>query len=322
MFSPKWLAVLALSLSTAVGYAGTLTIRSPIEGAFIGFNSELSFLITGARVDVNVKIRVEGPAGVSEETETYTPDSDGEIDESFRLGFDESSPDGDYKITVSATEPNNTYPTQVVNVKLDKTAPKILELYPVTGSFVRGVVKIRARIQEPNIENWDIKVNGLSIPNNTGTTNTVAVDWNTTGLTADGTNSVVLTVRDRAGNLGSATTSLTVDRVAPVISLVYPTASSRLNPDGAIPVLIDFSDASTNSISFTGLDVVLQRTDGSFLGRVTRVSSRTSGGTTLRWTGRFNYRRGTWPRTFKIVVNGIDRAGNRAVPQELTVTIR
>jgi len=311
---------LAVLFSAASALAGTLTVKSPTEGTFLGLNNQLKFLVTGATVDVTVRAVVSGRGTTSTVEQTFTPNDEGKIDAQLPINFNSSSPEGDYLIVVTAAEPGNTYASTTLNVKVDVVRPSFLEFTPNVGAFVKGVVPIRATLKETNIKSWEVKINGQSIPNNTGDSNTVFVDWNTSTVSQDGAQTITITAKDRAGNEASKTVTVTLDRIKPTVTIAYPRSDTRLPPMSAYPVLVDIIDATSRSVDVTGVDVVMKRMDGSFLGRAARVSYVASGANGNRWTGRIRDSR-TLPRQFRLVVTAIDRAGNSAVPQEVVVTL-
>jgi hypothetical protein len=311
----------ALTLA-AFASAGNLTLKSPTEGNFLGLTNTIKFLVTGATVDVTVKAVVTGPAGVITVEKNFTPNSDFKVDDSLELRFNNTTPEGNYQIVLSATEPNNTYPTQTVNVRVDVVAPKFLDISPNNGTFVKGVVRIRATLKETNIKSWEVKVNNQSLPNNTGSTNDIAVDWNTTSIPSDSSNSITVTAKDQAGNEATKSVSVTLDRVKPVVTIAYPRVDSNIQRGATIPVLVDFVDATNTSIDVTGMDVLALKLDGTYITRVARISLAASAGNAQRWTGRILWKNGLLPSKFKIVASAIDRAGNTAVPQEVVVQLK
>lgn len=316
----KLFAAGVLCLFSAFANAGTLTVQSPTANAFLGQTNTLRFIITGAKLEVTVKAEITGPTGTTTIERKFTPDGDGEISNSLSLNFSETTSEGDYSIKVSATEPANTYEPATIPVKVDVKAPKVLEFYPATGQHKRGTVKIRARLQEPNLKSWEVLVNDQPIANNTGSTTDVSVDWNTAGIARDGNQSISLKVTDEAGNETNRSVNITLDRVQPTVTIVYPQAGNRITPQTTIPVIVDIADASTSSVDVTGVEVVLRRMDGTYLASVARVSITNQGSTTLRWTGRIRSSI-PLPSKFKVVVDCIDKAGNRATKQEVSVTI-
>jgi len=318
----RFLTVLAVLCAAISANAGTLTLKSPTQGSFLGLSNTLKFLLTGSVVDVTVKAVLTGPAGTTEQEKTFTPNSENKVDDSLPLNFNESTPEGNYTLTVSATEPGNTYAPKTVTFRVDTVRPKFLESTPGNGQSVKGIVRVRATLKETNLKSWDVKINGQAIPNNTGTTTAVAVDWDTSGIEFDGSQSITITARDLSGNEAVQNISATLDRIAPIVTIAYPRSDSQVLPGTTIPVLIDIADASTSSIDGTGIDVVAKTLSGTYLTRVSRLSVKGSGSNILRWTGRILYKAGLLPRKFKITVTAIDKAGNRAANQEVVVTVR
>lgn len=315
-----FLALVAMCL-TAFGLCGTLTVTSPTENGYLGKTNTVSFNITGASVQVKVTAVATPSSGSSSPftfTTNVTPDSDGKASGSLSLNFNEAAPEGVYTIVVSATEPGNSYTSQTLHVTVDVTAPKFTELSPSTGGFFRSILHVRAVVEEANIDNWRVQVNGLDIPNNTGSTNTISVDYDATGIRDDGSQSVTITVKDKAGNSATKTLSMTLDRVRPTVQIVYPTVSTKISNGSDVTVLVDITDASTSSIDKTGIDVIAKKTDGTYITRVTLVSLRATSGTTQRWTGRIKYKKGQIPSKFVLSVSVFDRAGNAATLQEVT----
>jgi hypothetical protein len=313
--------LVALLASLSMAFAGTLTVKSPTEGQFLGLNNSIKFQITGAVVNVTVKATVTGPNGTIVVEDDFTPDGNGKIDNQLSLNFNQNTPEGDYSIKVEATEPNNTYTPTTLNVKVDTNKPKFLSFVPSTNSFVRGQVKIRAKLKETNPKQWEVKVDGNPIPNNTGTGLDVSADWDASTLTEDGEHTITIVAKDQADNSQTQSISVTLDRNAPVTTIAFPRSDTKLQPGTTIAVIVDVRDASSSSVDVTGLDVVARKLDGTYITRVSRVSVKANGSDTMRWTGRIRYQRGLLPSKFKLVVTAVDKAGNVATKQEVTVTI-
>ncbi len=134
----------------AVSLAGTLTVKSPSDGQFLGLNNSIKFQITGGVKVVLVKATVTGPSGTIVVSDNFTPDGKGEVNDQLDLNFNENTAEGDYSIKVEAIEPNNTYAPTTVNVKVDTVKPKVLSFVPSDNSYVKGLVKIRAKLKETN----------------------------------------------------------------------------------------------------------------------------------------------------------------------------
>ena len=311
----------ALALSSVCALAGTLLVKSPVENAYLGLDNDVKFLITGATLEVDVAVKVEGPTGVINLSDSFTPNSEGRVDSQIPLNFSESTPQGDYKITVTATEPGNTYVPQVVNVKVDTVRPVFVSYTPRTGSFVKDLVRIRAELREANLDKWEVKVNNTAIPGNTGFTNSVIVNWDASAIPTDSLQAITIVATDLAGNTATQTVTVTLDRVAPVVTIAYPLGSTPIPSRMIVPVLVDITDGSNTSVDFSGIDVIAYKEDGSYLARISRISISPTSATTIRWTGRLAPHF-TWPRKFKIVVTVVDRAGNRAARQEVLIQVK
>lgn len=297
----------------------TFNVTAPTEGAYLGQTNEVKFTIRGAEQEVRVKVRVTGSIGqLTEKEERFTPNVDGEIDKSITLNFSESTPEGNYVVEVSATEPGKTYTTITRNVVIDVTKPKFLTFSPLPNTFQSGVVPIRVRLDEPNVEEWRVQVNNQDIPNNTGTTQEFVVNWDTSLVLNDGAQTITIKVKDKASNEATQTISVTVDRVPPVITIQYPRLDNDIQPGADFPVVVDIVDGAQGSVDVTGIDVVIRSLSGNFIARVTRTSYRTIGNT-VRWSGRVRAGRVNLPSQFKLVITAVDRAGNVATPQEVVL---
>ncbi|RYG22365.1 hypothetical protein EON82_17330, partial [bacterium] len=262
-----FLALIATFLSV-LGFAGTLTVTSPTSGDYLGKSNTVTFNIAGASVQVKVTAVATPTSGSGSPvtfSTTVNPNNEGNVSGSLSINFGDSAPEGAYTLVVSAAEPNNTYATQTLNVIVDVTAPKFVELSPANGGFFRSILRVRARVEEANLENWRVRVNNQDIPNNTGSTDVISVDYDATGVTADGSQSVRITATDKAGNETVKTINLTLDRIRPTVQIVYPTSTTRLSVGGLVTVLVDISDASSSSVDKTGIDVIAKTLEGAYI---------------------------------------------------------
>lgn len=311
-------ALLAI-LSAAFGFGGTLTVTSPTNNDFLGQSNSVGFNISGASVQVRVTLTSTSPTGTSTtQTTTVTPGTDGNGSGSIPLNFNPGATEGQYTLVVSAIEAGNSYAPTTLTETVDVTAPTFIELSPVSGGYTRGLIRIRAAVEETNLETYTVQVGNQTIAS--GDSNTITADYDASALPNDGPQNVTINVRDRAGNSTSRNISLTLDRQRPTVRIVNPTSDQKVSRD--LNVLVDVSDASSGSVDRTGIDVLVLRTDGSYVARVTLLSLRATGGTTQRWTGRLKYRKGQLPSTFRVRVTAVDRAGNSALVQEVTARAR
>ena len=311
-----------MALAASAAWAATITVTSPTSGDFLGKTNKVNFNITGSSKQVTVTVVAtldSDPLTKVQVEEKFSPDVDGKIDDSINLNFAESTPEGSYTLTVTAVESGNTYNTVPdINVNVDVRAPKFGNFNPLSGAFVRGTVPIAVDLEETNVKEWRVRINNADIPNNSGSTNTVGVNWDTSSIISDGSQSINISVEDLAGNKSNKNVNVTLDRVKPSASIMSPTNGSSFRPNARVSVVVRVTDQYSNSVHHTGVDVRLKTLNDVTIGRVARRSVRHFGND-LTWTGRIRNTRDL-PSEFKIVVDVVDRAGNVAVTQEVTIS--
>lgn len=301
--------------------AGTLTVTTPSSNDVLGLNNTVGFTTSGTFKAVTVTVTLTGAGGTITKTQVFSsiPDTN-KLNGSVPLNLTSATAEGDYTLTVSATEEGNSYATVgPLPVRVDVTAPKFDDFAPINGSFVKGTVTVRFNITEANLKNWTVQVNSSDIPNNSGTTLAGTVAWDTSSVTTDGGQSITITATDKGGNTTTKTVNVVVDRVKPVVTVQYPRSDLPISPGSTSSVVIDVQDQTSSSVSVTGVDVVIKTLSGTFLYRVPRISFRSTGSNSFRWSGRI---RSTvrLPRSCKLVVTCIDKAGNIAANQEVNLT--
>lgn len=311
-------------MAVVANAAFTIQVTSPLEGAFLGFTNQVKFLIQGATEETTVRVTATGPGGSTVIEEDFFPNADNQIDASINLNFNEASPTGAYTIKVEAFDSTFTATPIIRNVTVDVTRPKILEFNPIQNGSVKGpIVPINVKVQETNLKEWRVKVDGNDIPNNTGDTldgnSSFQVDWNVSGFLTDGPHTISITIKDLSNNETTKNFDVRLDRLAPSIQISFPRSDSSIRPNSDFSVVIDITDPNGGLVDFTGLDVIIRKMDDGFLYRVPRVSFVQTGFGSYRWSGRVRARSTNLPSQFKIVVNGIDRAGNLAVEQEVVI---
>ena len=316
------LLVVAAMLCAATATGQTLTVTSPLTGGYLGTSNTLTFQITGVTYQTTVTATITGQGSTTTSTNKFTPGSNGTISGSLPITFSSTSPGGAYTIVVSATSPGVTISSVTLQETVVVTPPKFLDFTPISGRYVQGTVHIRATIADTNFESWKVQVDGLDIANNTGTTTTVAVDWDTSSATNNSSHTIQITATDLAGNTASQSMSVTVDRTKPTISVTYPQSGILVIPGTQIDVIIDITAPSTSVLDPTGIDVIAKSTSGAYLTRVALVSAKALNSTTLRWTGRIRTSSVSLPKTFQLAISAIDLAGNVATPVTSTVNLR
>jgi hypothetical protein len=302
-------------------HAGTITITKPNSGDFLGLSNQISFNITGANTQVTVRAvatQVSDPTvQVSVENE-FTPGTDNKINGTLNLNFTSGFPSGAYNLNITATEPGAVYNVlPVIPVTVDVTEPKFLFFNPISSRFIRGTVPISALFQETNMKEWRVQVNNADIPNNTGDTLALNVNWNSDLELADGAKTISIRAEDKAGNSKSESINVTLDRLPPSATVLAPNSSDRYFGNARVPVVVDIVDQFANALDERTIDVVIRDAGGNFITRVARRSIRPNGNT-ITWTGRIRDI-SVLPTVFDIVVLATDKAGNAATNQVIRI---
>lgn len=316
-------ALLSCLVAAYAAQATTLNVTSPNEGDFLGKSNNVSITVRNADARVTVTVRLTenaNPANSVTQQRDFTPNANGEINGTIPLNLSTSLASGTYTLRVSGTEagvPLNVIPDRTVSV--DVRDPKFLNFNPISGGFVRGLVTVSASFQEDNMKETRVQVANADIPNNTGTSNTVLVTWDSDQETSDGQKSITISAEDQAGNRATQNLNVTLDRLPPVTTILTPTGNEVILPGLRLAVAIEVADQFAGAVDERTIDVTLEDTAGNFLGRVARRTTRASGNT-FAWSGRVRDV-GRLPGTFDIVVNAADKAGNRASVQRVRVNL-
>lgn len=307
----------------AFAYAGTLTVTSPEDGDFIGSSTTFNFRISGGVVQVTVRIRITAQAGGAQTvlTSQLTPDSQGNANGSITFTPSDAFPEGDYDINVTATETGNTYNEVNFVVTLDRLQPEFVDFSPLSGTAVRGIVPITALIDDPNLKEWRVTVNDQDLPNNTGSTNDVLVEWNTNPIQQDGEATIKIRATDLANNERTQEIKVQVDRVAPNVFVRFPRTNQPIRPNSILSVSIDIIDSSFESVDVMAVRCEIRDLNGNLIRRVSRTSFGRFNDTTARWEGRVRVTLPPSDTQFKLTVAAVDKAGNAAAPQDVLLDI-
>ena len=139
--------------------------------------------------------------------------------------------DGENVLTARASTPDGTTdPSEPVRVYLDQAAPELTLDTPADGEKRnRPDVTVSGRVAD-NLALATVTVNGQPV--------TVAGDgtFSVRVLLEEGTNELVVTATDRAGNTTTVTRTVSVDTAAPAISDVEPAADVTLRPNESLTI--------------------------------------------------------------------------------------
>ena len=168
------------------------------------------------------------------------------------LGLDTSAPysvdwdttgvaDGTYDLNIVVTDAaNNVSNIDLGNKVVDNTLPTAAVGAPLAGTVVSGSVSFSASAADAHLASVDYYVNGTQV----GSTAGGPVTWDTT-TAPDGNTTLSVVAADRSGNTRtSANVVVTVDNLAPTISLNAPADASGTVTLGAT------TSADTTSVEF------------------------------------------------------------------------
>jgi len=251
--------------------APTASFSSPAAGSSVRGQITVAFAAT----DVNLASATLAYGGT---TVSVTGTTSASVD-TRTLG------DGARTLTLTAVDKAGNSRTATLSLTIDNTAPSAALTFPEAGAHLRGTVNARFAASDVNFDRGNITIGTRSFDIAAGQT-TRAVD--TTAL-ADGTYTMTLTVVDRAGNVGSASVSVTVDNTVPTVSISAPTANANLRGSATI----------TWSAADANLDQVWLTIDGE--------TQDVTGTTSFAWNTNTI---GDGSHTIEIRV--VDRAGNEA----------
>lgn len=207
-----------------------------------------------------------------------------------------------------------------IDVKnIDKTDPVATITSPLDGALIRGTVDIEIEICEENPSHYtyQIQQNGKAITgwtnwptvkyannNNDCYTGTIPKTWDTTQY-ADGDYTILIAVRDAAGNKPASTTvTVSVDNTAPTATLEYsPTTPTR----GDVTVTLKTNEAINTPAGWTKVSdteftkVYRNNTDDTFTitdlaGNTTVVTVTVDNIDRARPTGTLSYDPSDWTR--------------------------
>ncbi|MBS1723050.1 MAG: hypothetical protein JSS66_08885 [Armatimonadetes bacterium] len=319
------------ALLSALSFGRDITVTSPVRGAYLGTSNKVNFSIVDATFDVTVNVVATFKNGQNNikvtVSKVFTPDAANKINDSIDLNFSDTAPQGDWVIVVTPVEKDengNTlpyiHPNRTIDpVHVDVKAPTFKTFNPIDGSFGKGIIHVVANLSELNVDTWKVQVNNKDIPNNSGNTTLVSVDFDSNTIQKDGPQTISVKVDDLAKNSATKSASITIDRIKPGTQIVAPVPTNPLPPNTDVIVQVHIKDQFSASVDVTGVDVVAKKLDGTFITRVSRRAF-SAVGNDVNWSGRIRWR-SDLPQEFKIVATAVDKAGNVATLQEIRVRV-
>ncbi len=185
-------------------------IPLPLAGAYLAgtFALEAEFFDEGAGV-ASLEMSVAGLSPTGDGSATYDPP----LATGIATGEEDSTrwPDGPLSFSVAVVDlAGNTASANVI-VQIDNAAPVGCIAEPASGSSVAGMIDLRAEVDDPNLAQVQIVVDGIVVAEST--TSPLVVPFDTTSR-LDGAMEIEVLATDLAGNTTSCTSSVTVDNLA------------------------------------------------------------------------------------------------------------
>ena len=210
-----------------------IAVTSPVDG-FI--TKQTTVAVTGTVTDATaVTLLVNGTA-VSVSSE----------DGSFALPAAALGTEGDNSFTLQATDAAGNTTTVTRHVIRDTTVPTVILTAPTDGFITKnGTVHVTGTVVDATAVT--VNVNGVPVvPDPLGA---LAID---VPITAEGSNPILVTATDAAGNTASPSRSVILDTQAPVITVTSPVDGTTLDQE-TINVTGSVQDATTVIVTVNGV---------------------------------------------------------------------
>jgi Big-like domain-containing protein len=195
--------------------------------------------------------------------------------------------DGPHTIRVESTDAagNIAVPVEVI-ITVDATPPLVSLTAPANNGFTNDNTPLLTfTATDVNPVTNVVRVDGVIV---------AKVSGDSLAQLADGAHIVLVESTDAAGNLGSATSSFTVDTLAPVVAITAPAAGLTNDNTPLLSFSVTEINAVTNVVKVDG--VIVAKVSGDSLAQLA-----------------------DGPHTIR--VESTDAAGNIAVPVEVTITV-
>lgn len=213
-----------LSASLAVP---TVTITAPANNAWVRGTVNLTGTITGGGASPAYTWKLDGSsiASGNSASPSHSWNTTG-----VSAGNHTISLDGPGGVSASIT------------VRVDNTLPVADITAPANNAVVKGTIAITGAVTEANLSNWVLRADATTIGSGSGAS--VNINYNTAGLT-EGSHTIMLTATDLAGNVGTDSITIVVDRTAPTTQVTAPTNNSFAQPP--VTVTGTITDANPNT---------------------------------------------------------------------------
>lgn len=242
--------------------APTLQILQPVSGSYLRTTTPQIQLAYSDNVAVNtgsLHVTVNGVDVSSQFSRTATGAS-------ATLSTPLAQGGNDIVATISDTAGNQTTVSTVFNV--DTTPPTITIVHPAAGSL-HGSATVEFSIQFSDDQAIDPGSLVLTMDGNPLAATTTLTSASGSTTLADGNHTLVASIKDKAGNQASASSTFSVDTALPDIHIIQPAPGAILkNPTPVIQV--QYSDPAINT---TSLKITVDGNDVTSLFTVTTTGA-------------------------------------------------
>lgn len=242
----------------------TLAFTTPAAGAYlatrtpgvsVSYADEIALDLTSLEVHVNGTVLPAGSITAGAASAAIVP---GTLDE------------GPNQITASIRDAGGNAATASVAFNVDVTAPAVTIAQPAAGARI-GSRDVTVTLTWSDAQGV-VPATAAALIDGTAAPLTTTDDGATSALTAlaDGTHTFSATVKDRAGNTGSASVTFIVDTTIPVINVVAPPAGANIN-DSTPQIDLTYND--NQGVLTDTLKVTVNATDQTSLFTKTATSA-------------------------------------------------
>jgi hypothetical protein len=192
----------------------TLVLNTPANNSYLVAGAVLNFTITDANLNTASYDRGSGSQGFSTQWNIPT------------TGW----ADGDYNVTVTASDLAGNARVRVYHFVIDSTLPSVVLDAPAANAFIRAGTSLNFTVADATLS--------TVVWNNGGGNQSWSTPWriSTTGW-PDGAVTVTIYASDLAGNQRVASFQFTVDSTLPTIALVPPPSNNSFIPAGTTVTL-------------------------------------------------------------------------------------
>lgn len=185
----------------------TAVLRSPASGTFLSGSVGFSFIASDANVktaNLTIGTQVIDVRGVSTATVNTA-----------------TLADGTSSVTLAVSDLAGNTASDTMSVTVDNTDPAVTISSPQANTNLRGTATIEWAVNEANVGQAWLIIDGVR----RDVTGAATFSWDTTKV-GDGAHTIEVEVVDDAGNVGSATRTVTTDNVAALVSTERGTSFS------------------------------------------------------------------------------------------------